>query len=77
VEVAFRHANHEIVIPAQAGIQRARVGAPKRIFFSARPARDWIPAFAGMTARRYPRFIPATQTSTIVTFTSSTEGARS
>ena len=39
MEVTFRHDIHEIVIPAQAGIQRARVGAPKRIFFSARPAR--------------------------------------
>jgi hypothetical protein len=54
------------VIPAQAGIQRARVCAPKRHFFSARPARDWIPASAGMTARRYPSVIPATQTSAIV-----------
>jgi hypothetical protein len=37
------------VIPAQAGIQRARACAPKTIFSSARPARGWTPAFAGVT----------------------------
>jgi hypothetical protein len=33
VEDTFRHAIQATVIPAQAGIQRARLGAPKRIFF--------------------------------------------
>jgi hypothetical protein len=34
-----------------------------------------IPAVAGMTARCYRRAIPVIQTSTIIAFTSSTEGA--
>jgi hypothetical protein len=37
--VPFRLSNHEIVIPAKAGIH----------FASARAVARWIPAFAGMT----------------------------
>jgi hypothetical protein len=76
-EVTFHHAIHEIVIPAQAGIQRARVGAPKRIFFF-RASR------AGLDTgfRRYDSSLlsPLYARHSILLYrarTSSTEGARS
>jgi hypothetical protein len=49
VGVTVRRAIHATVIPAEAGIQRARVCAPNRKLSSARPARNWTPAFAGVT----------------------------